>query len=256
MSRFSKKRFSQSNNPFMREDAFRNSASEPLDAGLGQADVAQRMTVQGAINKTFLLTALLLLTAIFSYSNPSPLFMWGGAIGGLVVVLIAAFRPKSSPVLAPIYALLEGFFVGSISATYAYMYNGIVFNAVCLTIATLFMMLFIYKSGLIKVTSKFRTGVMMATGAILLVYVLSFALSFFGIQIPYLHEGGMMGIGISVVILAVAALNLLLDFDNFEKGEQYGAPMYMEWFSAMGLLITLVWLYIEFLRLLSLLSSD
>lgn len=256
MSRFSKDRFSKSSNPFMREDAFRNSANEPLDAGLGQADMVQRMTVQGAINKTFLLTALLMLTAIFSYSNPSPLFMWGGAIGGLVVVLIAAFRPKSSPVLAPIYALLEGFFVGSISATYAYLYDGIVFNAVCLTIATLFMMLFIYKSGIIKVTNKLRTGIMMATGAILLVYVLSFALSFFGIQVPYLHQGGMMGIGISVVILAVAALNLLLDFDNFEKGEQYGAPMYMEWFSAMGLLITLVWLYIEFLRLLSLLSSD
>ncbi|MEM6380418.1 MAG: Bax inhibitor-1/YccA family protein, partial [Bacteroidota bacterium] len=116
--------------------------------------------------------------------------------------------------------------------------------------------LFIYKSGIIKVTNKFRTGVMMATGAILLVYVLSWVLSFFGINMPFLHEGGMMGIGISVVIIGVAALNLLLDFDNFEKGEQYGAPMYMEWFSAMGLLITLVWLYIEFLRLLAILNSD
>jgi uncharacterized YccA/Bax inhibitor family protein len=151
---------------------------------------------------------------------------------------------------------LEGFFVGSISAMYATFQGGIVFNAVCLTIATLFMMLFIYKSGVIKVNNKFRTGVMMATGAVALVYVLSFALSFFGIQIPYLHEGGMIGIGISVVILGVAALNLLLDFDNFEKGEQYGAPMYMEWFSAMGLLITLIWLYIEFLRLLAILNND
>ncbi|MEM6380186.1 MAG: Bax inhibitor-1/YccA family protein, partial [Bacteroidota bacterium] len=124
MSRFSKRRFSQSSNPFMREDAYRNSASEPLDAGLGQADLVQKMTVQGAINKTFLLTALLLLTAVFSYSNPSPLFMWGGAIGGLVVVLIAAFRPKHSPILAPIYALLEGFFVGSISAMYATFMGG------------------------------------------------------------------------------------------------------------------------------------
>lgn len=241
----------------MRETAYQNAANEPLDAGYSQAAIRQdTMTVQGAINKTFILTALLLLTSIFSYSNPSPLFMWGGAIGGLVVVLIAAFRPQSSPTLAPIYALLEGFFVGSISATYAYLYNGIVFNAVCLTIATLFMMLFIYKSGIIKVTNKFRMGVFMATGAVALVYLLSIVLGFFGIQVPYLHEGGMIGIGISVVILGVAALNLLLDFDNFEKGEQYGAPRYMEWFSAMGLLITLVWLYIEFLRLLSILSSD
>ena len=240
----------------MRDDAYRNSANQPLDAGLNQGIISQTMTVQGAINKTFILTGLLLLTAIFSYSNPSPLFMWGGAIGGLVVVIIAAFRPKSSPVLAPIYALLEGFFVGSISAVYANLYNGIVFNAVCLTIATLFMMLFIYKSGLIKVTNKFRTGVYMATGAIALVYIMTLVLGMVGINVPYLHEGGMIGIGISVVILGVAALNLLLDFDNFEKGEKYGAPMYMEWFSAMGLLITLVWLYIEFLRLLSMLSSD
>lgn len=240
----------------MRDDAYRNAANQPLDADFNQGIISQTMTVQGAINKTFILTGLLLLTAIFSYSNPSPLFMWGGAIGGLVVVIIAAFRPKSSPVLAPIYALLEGFFVGSISATYAYLYSGIVFNAVCLTIATLFMMLFIYKSGIIKVTNKLRTGVYMATGAIALVYILSMVLGMFGINVPYLHEGGMIGIGISVVIIGVAAMNLLLDFDNFEKGEKYGAPMYMEWFSAMGLLITLVWLYIEFLRLLSILNSD
>lgn len=182
--------------------------------------------------------------------------MWGGAIGGLVIVLIASFRPQSSPVLAPIYALLEGFFVGSVSAIYSYIQGGIIFNAVCLTVATLFMMLFIYKSGIIKVDNKFRTGVVMATGAIALVYILSWVLGMFGIQVPFIHEGGMIGIGITVVIIGVAALNLLLDFDNFEKGEQYGAPKYMEWFSAMGLLITLVWLYIEFLRLLSLLSSD
>lgn len=258
MSRFSRGNWNRSRNPFMTEKAYRNSANQPLDADYpSQAAVGMNtMTVQGAINKTFILTALLLLTAIFSYSNPSPLFMWGGAIGGLVVVLIAAFRPQRSAVLAPIYALLEGFFVGSISAYYSYLMDGIIFNAVCLTVATLFMMLFIYKSGIIKVTSKFRTGVVMATGAIVIVYLLSWVLGMFGVQVPFLHEGGMMGIGISVVIIAVAALNLLLDFDNFEKGEQYGAPMYMEWFSAMGLLITLVWLYIEFLRLLSILSSD
>ncbi len=255
MSRFSKRNWDRSSNPFMKEDAYRNAANQPLDAEYANAGV-QPMTVQGAINKTFILTGLMLLTAIFAYSNPNPLFMWGGAIGGLMVVLIASFRPQNSPVLAPIYALLEGLFVGGISAMYAYLYDGIIFNAVCLTMATLFMMLFIYKAGIIKVTNKFRTGVMMATGAIFLVYLLTWILSMFGINMPFIHEGGMIGIGITVVIIGVAALNLLLDFDNFEKGERYGAPAYMEWFSAMGLLITLVWLYIEFLRLLSLLSSD
>ena len=256
MSRFSKNNWTRSRNPFMKEDAYRNAANQPLDAGFDQMAVTEQMTVQGAINKTFILTGLLLITAIYSFSNPSTLFMWGGAIGGLVIVLIASFRPQSSGVLAPIYALLEGLFVGSISGIYAIGYEGIVFNAICLTIATLFMMLFIYKSGIIKVNNKFRTGVVMATGAIALVYLLSFVLSFFGINMPYLHDGGMIGIGISVVIIGVAALNLLLDFDNFERGEQYGAPRYMEWFSAMGLLITLVWLYIEFLRLLAIFAND
>lgn len=257
MSRFSKNRFTRSTNPFMRESAYQNAADEPLDANMGQGGVlADSMTVQGAINKTFILTALLMVTSVFSFANPSPTLMWGGAIGGLIVVVIAAFRPRSSPVLAPVYALLEGLFVGSISAFYAGEFSGIVFNAVMLTVATLFMMLFIYKSGIIKVTNKLRTGVMMATGAVALVYVLSWVLGMFGIQVPFLHEGGTLGIVISAVIIGVAALNLLLDFDNFEKGEQYGAPKYMEWFSAMGLLITLVWLYIEFLRLLSILSSD
>jgi len=257
MSRFSKNRFTRSSNPFMKESAYQSAANEPLDANMvGGGVITEKMTVQGAINKTFILTALLMVTAVFSFSNPSSLFMWGGAIGGLVIVLIAAFRPQSSPLLAPIYALLEGLFVGSISAIYAAEFSGIVFNAVMLTVATLFMMLFIYKSGIIKVTNKLRTGVVMATGAVALVYVLSWVLGMFGIQVPFLHEGGMLGIGISAVIIGIAALNLLLDFDNFEKGEQYGAPKYMEWFSAMGLLITLVWLYIEFLRLLSILSSD
>jgi uncharacterized YccA/Bax inhibitor family protein len=172
------------------------------------------------------------------------------------VVIIAAFKRHLSPTLAPIYALLEGCFVGGITAIYGAAFGGgIVFQAVTLTFAVLFMMLFLYKTGIIKVTEKFRSGVMMATGAILLVYIINLVLSFFGMSVPFLHEGGMMGIGISLLIIGVAALNLLLDFDNFEKGEQFGAPKYMEWFCAMGLLITLVWLYIEILRLLAILSG-
>jgi len=249
--------FRSSSNPVMSEKAYRRSSQEVLDADMTQAGAqVDRMTVSGAVNKSLLLGAVMLATAVFAYANPNPLFMWGGAIGGLIVVLIAAFKPKHSPVLAPIYAALEGLFVGGISAMYASMFNGIIFQAVTLTMAVFFLMLFLYKSGIIKVTQKLRSGVIMATGAVFVVYMLNFVLSMFGINLPYLHEGGMIGIGISLVIIGIAAMNLLLDFDNFEKGEQYGAPAYMEWFSAMGLLITLVWRYIEILRWIAIFSSN
>jgi len=245
-----KKGFFESHNPVIKEETYAQAAREGGAITRGEA-----MTVQGAITKTLILTGILLLTAIFGYSSPNPLFMWGGAIGGFIVVLIASFRPHLSPTLAPLYAALEGLFVGAISAIYASFYDGIIFNAVTLTIADLFLMLFIYKSGMVKVTNKFRTGIIMATGAIALVYLTTFVLSLFGVNVPYIHSSGPIGIGISLVILGIASLNLLLDFDNFEKGEQYRAPAYMEWFSAMGLLITLVWIYLEILRLISKLSD-
>jgi len=249
--------FRSSSNPVMSEKAFQRSSQEVLDADMTASGVqVDRMTVSGAVNKSLLLGAVMLATAVFAFANPNPLFMWGGAIGGLIVVLIAAFKPKYSPILAPIYAALEGLFVGGISAMYASMFNGIIFQAVTLTMAVFFLMLFLYKSGTIKVTQKLRSGVIMATGAVFVVYMLNFVLGMFGINLPYLHDGGMIGIGISLVIIGIAAMNLLLDFDNFEKGEQYGAPAYMEWFSAMGLLITLVWLYIEILRLIAIFSSS
>lgn len=250
------KRFFSSGNPVMNEKAFQKATETVLDGDLVGSQPIEVMTTQGAISKTFMLMGLLLLTTLVGYAFPSPLTLWGGAIGGLAVVILSVFKKQWSPVLAPIYALLEGLFVGAISAIYAAQYAGIVFQAVTLTMAVLFMMLFIYKMEIIKVTEKFRAGVMMATGAIVIVYVASWILSFFGINMPYIHEAGPIGIGISLVIVGVAALNLLLDFDNFEKGEQMRAPKYMEWFCAMGLLITLVWLYVEMLRLLSKLSSD
>lgn len=246
--------FFESHNPVMTEKAYNQEAHR--SAQDGAISYGETMTVQGAINKTFLLTAILVLTATIGFANPSPLFMWGGAIGGLIVVFIAAANPSRSPILAPVYAALEGFFVGAVSAMYASFMNGIIFQAVTLTIAVLFMMLFVYKAGIIKVTQKFRAGIVMATGAVLVVYLLSWVLSMFGINMPYLHEGGTIGMVISLVIIGIAALNLLLDFDNFEKGEQYRAPSYMEWFSAMGLLITLVWLYVEILRFLAIFSSN
>ncbi|MEM9917088.1 MAG: Bax inhibitor-1/YccA family protein [Bacteroidota bacterium] len=249
----------KSSNPVMNEEAYKKASPDVLDSEIVGAGQTGRMTVNGAINKTLILMGLMLITTVIGYTMVGTfgsLLMWGGAIGGLIVVLIASFKPHLSPTLAPIYALLEGLFVGAISAVYASVFDGIIFQAVSLTLAVLFMMLFIYKSRIIKVTSKFRAGVVMATGAIFLVYIVAIVLSFFGINMPYLHESSPLGIGISFVIIGVAALNLLLDFDNFEKGEQLGAPSYMEWFSAMGLLITLVWLYIEILRLIAMFSSS
>jgi uncharacterized YccA/Bax inhibitor family protein len=138
---------------------------------------------------------------------------------------------------------------------YAAAFDGIVFQAITLTLAILFFLLMVFKYRWIEVTSNFRTGVMAATAGIAILYLLSFALSFFGIHIPFIHEGGMIGIGFSLFVVGLASMNLLLDFDTFEKGEQQGAPAYMEWYAAMGLLITLVWLYVEVLRLLAKLSS-
>jgi len=159
-------------------------------------------------------------------------------------------------VTAPIFAMLEGLFVGTVSAVYASQFEGIMFQALTATIGVLLTMLMVYKSGLIKVTQKFRMGVSMAVGAIMLLYLVSWVGHFVGFTVPYLHEGGAIGIGLTVVIIGIASLNLLLDFDNFDKGEASEAPKYMEWYFAMGLLFTLVWLYVEFLRLISKLQRD
>ncbi len=253
-----KNMFSGGGNPFLNEDKFRDAARTQTDTLDGDfITVREKMTVQGAINKSFILLGIMLLTSAIAFVMPSNLFLYGGLFGGLGVVIWASFKQHLSPTLAPLYAALEGLFVGTVTAKYAYAFGqGIVFSAVSLTVALLFAMLFIYKTEIIKVTSKFRTGVVMATGGIMLVYLLTWVLSFFGIQMPFIHDTGMLGIGISLFVIVIACMNLLLDFDNFEKGEQYGAPKYYEWYSAMGLLITLVWLYIELLRLLAKLSSS
>lgn len=249
------KSFFESRNPVLNDRMFQKTAYQKFNGGISRA-ADERMTVQGAVNKTLLLSAILLATAVYGFSVANPALMIGGGIVGLVIVIVSSFKPAWSPILAPVYAAVEGLFLGSISYLYAGFMDGIILHAASLTVAILFIMLFVYKAGIIKVNDKFRSGVIMATGAIFLVYLMSFILSFFGIQIPYLHEGGIIGIGISLLIIGIASLNLLLDFDNFEKGEQYGAPAYMEWFSAMGLLITLVWLYIEILRLLAMFSRN
>ncbi|MEP6795470.1 MAG: Bax inhibitor-1/YccA family protein [Saprospiraceae bacterium] len=208
------------------------------------------MTTQGTINKTFILFGVMMVTAIFNFQTQSSILMIGGAIAGLILVIVNVFKKEYSPFIAPAYAAMEGLFVGGISGIYAGFGGGIVLQAISLTLLVLFIMLVIHKTGIIPVTNQFRTGVIMATGSIALLYLLSFVLGFFGIHIPFIHEGGTIGIIFSLGVIGIASLNLLLDFDMIVKGEQFGAPKYMEWFSAMGLMITLIWLYFEILRLL------
>jgi uncharacterized YccA/Bax inhibitor family protein len=244
-------RFSNGGNPFLR-NGFNSGGNDGAYPGSSLSVAGEgTMTIQGAINKTLVLFGLLLLTSIWSYQNPSQGLIIGGAIVGLILVIVSVFKKEYSNILAPAYALVEGIVVGGVSAVYAGFGGGIVLQAVSLTILVLFVMLVIQKTGLVPVTDKFRTGVIMATGGIALLYVLTMILGFFGIHIPYIHQGGTIGILFSLGVRGVASLNLLLDFDLIIKGEEYRAPKYMEWFSAMGLMITLVWLYFEMLRLLS-----
>lgn len=244
---------SGSSNPMMKEDTFKPKYDS---AGMIDRYDSDVMTVNGAVNKTLLLFSLMMITTGIAWFMPSMFLLYVGAGGGFVALLVASFKPHLSPIVAPLYALLEGLFIGTVSVMYASSFDGIVLQAVGLTFGTLFMMLAIYKSGLIKVTQKFKMGVTMATGAVFFLYLFGWIGHFFGFEVPMLHSTGMLGIGVSAVIIVIASMNLLLDFDMFEKGEQEGAPVHMEWFAAMGLLVTLVWLYVEFLRLLSKLQRD
>lgn len=248
----------RSGNPALKESMF-------LDPGTGAVVRGgdQVMTQAGTVNKTGFLLLLAVLTATFAWSQVSTPdgvvgagpYVWGGLIGGLVIALVTVFKKHWAPFTAPAYALVEGLFLGAISAMFNHMYDGIVMQAVVLTFGTLFAMLFAYRSGLIKPTEKFKMGVAAATGGIMLVYLASIALSFFGIQIPLIHESGLVGIGFSLFVVVIAALNLVLDFDLIDTGVAQGAPKYMEWYGGFALMVTLVWLYIEFLRLLSKLQS-
>jgi len=217
------------------------------------------MTIQGTVNKTGILVCVLWVSALitwekaFASANPQELYPWmiGGAIGGLIVALVTVFKKTAAPFTAPIYAVLEGLFLGVLSAFFEMQYPGIVTQAVLLTFGVLFALLFAYKSGVIKATENFKLGVAAATGGIFLVYLLSMVLGFFGVSIPLIHESGPIGILFSLFVVVIAALNLVLDFDFIENGAASGAPKYMEWYAAFGLLVTLIWLYIELLRLLA-----
>ncbi|GJM27081.1 MAG: membrane protein [Phycisphaerae bacterium] len=225
------------------------------------------MTINGTINCTGILLCLVLMTAAYTWRMYDPMdpgsvaavmpWMMGGMIGGLVLALVTMFKQTWAPFTAPAYALAEGLFLGGISAVVQAQFpdQQIVLQAVGLTFGVLFVMLAVYRTGIIKVTDKFRMGVVAATGGVMLLYLATWILGMFGVGIPYIHGSGVVGIGFSLFVVGLASLNLVLDFDLIETGARAGAPKYMEWFGAFALMVTLIWLYIEILRLLAKLNS-
>jgi len=229
--------------------------------------LGDRMTVSGTVNKTGILAICVVATAAWTWnrflnagdpesamSSITPLLVLG-VIGGLIMGMVTIFRRNWAPVTAPIYALLEGLVLGGISAITELRFPGIPMQAVGLTFGTLVALLLVYRTGIIKVTDNFRMGVVAATGGIFLFYMATMIMVFFGVRFPSVFGAGVLGIGISVFVVIVAALNLILDFDLIERGAQAGAPKYMEWYGAFALMVTLIWLYLEILRLLSKLRS-
>ncbi len=229
----------------------------------GLTATSDRMTIEGAVNKSFLLIFMLGVAAYFSWQSAYPGgweeqavplipgWYFPAMLGGVVLGFVIIFKPTSAPYMAPVYAILQGATLGALSSIFEARYPGIVMQAVLCTIGTFLALLMAYRSKLIEATENFKLGIVAATGGVCLVYLLDMGLGFFGIRMPYIHETGLIGIGVSVVITIIAALNLVMDFDFIEKGAERGAPKYMEWYAAFGLLVTLIWLYLEMLRLLS-----
>lgn len=220
-----------------------------------------RMTMDGAVTATAVLLAILMVAAGAGWVTTAGRGIGNGtwllaAIVSIGVGFAMSFKPKLSPILAPIYAIVMGYAVGAISRSYEYIQNGIVVQAVGATLAVFAVMLFLYKTKVIKVTNKFRRIVTSATLGLMLFYMVSFVLRLVGVEVPFLRSGGVIGIGFSFLTAGLAASNLALDFDTTERGVATGAPKYMEWFCAFGITSTLVWLYLELLRLINLLSRD
>jgi len=223
----------------------------------------EAMTVQGTVNKTGVLLLCVVATAAWTwsqfpqggFSDRVGLLVGVGALGGFVVALATIFKKNWAPITAPIYALLEGLVLGGVSAALEMRFPGIAIQAVGLTFGTLVALLLAYRSGVIRATENFKLGVVAATGGIALVYLVTIVLGFFGVHMPYIHQSGGIGIAFSCFVVIIAALNLVLDFDFVETGAREGAPKYMEWYAAFGLMVTLIWLYLEILRLLSKLRS-
>jgi len=250
----------KSSNPVLKETTFSRDFTSS----------AEEMTINGTVNKTALMLLLVIAGAVFTWNKffnaitvddpqagMAAIMPWllVGGIGGFITVLVTVFRPQSSGISAPVYAVFEGVFLGGISAVFETMYAGIVMRAVALTLGVFVMMLFLYRSRIINVTNKFAMGVFAATAGIALVYFVSFIAGLFGANLGFLYGNSNLSIGISLVVIVVAALNLVLDFAFVERAAQSGAPKYMEWYGAFGLMVTLIWLYLEILRLLSKIAS-
>ena len=257
----------RTSNPTLSNDVFISLAKDnPI------ASKSDMMTIEGTVNKTAFFLMLTMATALFAwfsiqvtgtqneigeFINPglTTVFMLVGGIGSFLVAMFVTFKKNLAMIGGMIYCLLEGLFIGGISAFAEAYYPGVAMQAGLLTFGTLFGLLAMYKSKMIQVTENFRMGVAAATGGIFLVYLLSFGMSLFGYHMPYIHENGIIGIGFSLVVVGIASMNLVLDFDFIEKGTKVGSPKYMEWYAAFGLIVTLVWLYVEILRLLMKLQS-
>ncbi len=240
----------RSGNPALRASTFRQFTDT----------ASETMTIMGTVHKTALSLLLLLTTAIYTWNLPlgdpkATGLMFAGIIGGLILAFITIFKKHLAPYTVPGYALLEGLAMGGISKIFESMYPGIVTQAVFLTFGTLGALLLAYRSGLIKPTENFKLGITAATGGVAFVYFASFILGFFGVGVPLIHGNSNMSIIFSLIVVGIAAMNLVMDFDFIEEGSEKGAPKFMEWYGAFGLLITLIWLYLELLRLLSKLYS-
>ena len=219
----------------------------------------QAMTIGGTVSATAVLLVILLMGGGIGWSQVKtvdgevssiPAWLIIGLIGALGVAILTIFKPKLARFTSPVYALLEGLVLGAISHVYEAQWNGIVVQAVGLTVAVLSILLFLYATRVIKVTDKLRTGIIAATGAVFVVYLIAIVLRLFGVNVGFLNDGGPMAILFSLIVVGIASANLVLDFDFIERGAAAGAPKYMEWYGAFGLLVTLVWLYLELLRLL------
>lgn len=239
----------RTSNPVLKESAFR----------VDGIATGEPMTISGTVNKTGILLICTVATAIWTWKaffnsrsadTVFPFILIGG-IGGFIFALVTVFKKEWAPVTAPIYALLQGLMLGSISAMFELRFPGIAIQAVALTFGTLIALLLAYRSGLIRATENFKLGVVAATGGIAILYLAMFVLGFFGIRFTTLNSSSPIGIAFSLFVVIIAALNLVLDFDFIESGARVGAPKYMEWYGAFGLMVTLIWLYLEILRLLA-----
>ena len=236
----------RSGNPVLSKKTFNNSISRD-----------NKMTIEGTVNKTAISLFLLIGAGYLTFNTVNLVLLIGCGIGGFILAIITFFKKEWSPITVPIYAVLEGGMLGGISYTYNSLYDGIVTNAILLTVGILVSLLIAYRSGYIKPTENFKLGIFAATGGIAIVYLINFFMGFSGssLGLMSINNASPISIGFSIVVVIIAALNLVLDFDFIEEGAEKGAPKYMEWYGAFGLLVSLIWLYLEILRLLAKLNS-